>query len=73
MENKNSTQDDSIGIEASDLKNSSVNNSQSTTNNYYGNSNNGSYAPSDYEQIRSQLDRIEQTLNFIMQHLISKK
>lgn len=73
MEHKTLTQTDSIDIEGVDLKNSPVNNSQNTTNNYYGNSNNGSYAPSEYEQMRSQLDRIEQTLNFIMQHLMSKK
>lgn len=76
MENK------TIGIDRSELNNSPINNSVKnggTTNNFYGACPDGK-SSIDFAQLKAQLDRletqqnrIEQTLNFILQAAIVKK
>lgn len=76
MENK--ALESVVAIEGSELKNSQIDNSVKnggTTNNYYSGCQ--GYAtpqntPSDYAQLRAQLDRMKQTLNFILQAVINK-
>lgn len=64
-----------VGIEDSSFSHSPINNNQHTTNNYYAvpNSRESNALPADYMQLRSQLDRIEQTVNFIMQYIIENR
>lgn len=68
----------SIDIESSELKNSPINNSVTngnTTNNFYSGCSDGI----DFTQLKAQVDRIEtqqnrieQTLNFLLQAIINK-
>lgn len=67
MENK--TLENAVDISGAELKNSPIDNSETgTVNNYYNNVE----SPGN-NAMQAQLDRIEQTLNFILQAFMSKK